>query len=123
MPYPTYTILYVADVAASAAFHGGILGLEPVQDSPTFALFVLPDGHKLGLWRRDGVVPETAAAAGASEMAYVLEDVAAVDRLYAAWSAAGLPLPQAPTDMDFGRTFTALDPDGHRLRVMAMRAL
>ena len=23
----------------------------------------------------------------------------------------------APTDMDFGRTFVALDPDNHRLRV------
>ena len=26
---------------------------------------------------------------------------------------------QAPTDLDFGRTFVALDPDGHRLRVFA----
>jgi hypothetical protein len=24
---------------------------------------------------------------------------------------------QAPADMDFGRTFVALDPDNHRLRV------
>jgi hypothetical protein len=24
---------------------------------------------------------------------------------------------QPPTEMDFGRTFTAADPDGHRLRV------
>jgi hypothetical protein len=26
---------------------------------------------------------------------------------------------QPPTDMDFGRTFVALDPDGDRLRVFA----
>ncbi len=29
----------------------------------------------------------------------------------------GLTIAQAPSDMDFGRTFVALDPDGHRLRV------
>jgi hypothetical protein len=26
---------------------------------------------------------------------------------------------QTPTEMDFGTTFVALDPDGHRLRVFA----
>jgi hypothetical protein len=31
----------------------------------------------------------------------------------------GLPIAQAPTAMDFGPTFVALDPDGHRLRVFA----
>ena len=25
-----------------------------------------------------------------------------------------------PTDLDFGRSFVALDPDGHRLRVYAV---
>ena len=31
----------------------------------------------------------------------------------------GVKILQPPTDMDFGRTFVALDPDGHRLRVFA----
>jgi predicted enzyme related to lactoylglutathione lyase len=26
---------------------------------------------------------------------------------------------QQPTDIDFGRTFVGLDPDGHRLRVFS----
>ncbi len=30
-----------------------------------------------------------------------------------------LPIAQPPTAMDFGLTFVALDPDGHRLRVFA----
>ena len=30
---------------------------------------------------------------------------------------AGLKILQTPTDLDFGRTFVALDPDNHRLRV------
>jgi len=29
---------------------------------------------------------------------------------------------QKPVDMDFGHTFVALDPDGHRLRVFAAAA-
>jgi len=29
---------------------------------------------------------------------------------------------QGPTDMEFGRTFVGLDPDGHRLRIFAPAA-
>jgi predicted enzyme related to lactoylglutathione lyase len=31
----------------------------------------------------------------------------------------GVAIAQKPVEMDFGYTFTALDPDGHRLRVFA----
>ena len=46
-------------------------------------------------------------------------DDAAVRELHADWSARGLTIAQAPTAMDFGFTFVALDPDGHRLRGFA----
>jgi predicted enzyme related to lactoylglutathione lyase len=36
-----------------------------------------------------------------------------------AWKLLGLDIIQEPTKMDFGFTFTAADPDGHRLRVFA----
>lgn len=42
---------------------------------------------------------------------------AEVDRLYEAWKALGVRIEQAPMTAVFGRTFVALDPDGHRLRV------
>ena len=42
---------------------------------------------------------------------------AAVDATHADWKERGLPILQSPTEMDFGRTFVAGDPDGHRLRV------
>ena len=42
-----------------------------------------------------------------------------VDAQHVDWRKRGLPIAQAPTTMDFGRTFVALDPDGHRLRVFA----
>ena len=32
---------------------------------------------------------------------------------------ASLAIAQAPATLDFGHTFVALDPDGHRLRVFA----
>ena len=37
--------------------------------------------------------------------------------IHEAWVSRGVTIAQAPTDLDFGRTFVALDPDGHRLRV------
>ncbi|MGI8766412.1 MAG: VOC family protein, partial [Gemmatimonadaceae bacterium] len=52
--------------------------------------------------------------AGATEICFVEDDV---DGMHAAWVARGIPIAQAPTDLDFGRTFVALDPDGHRVRV------
>jgi predicted enzyme related to lactoylglutathione lyase len=110
------TILYVDSPAASAAFYQRLLGLEPVESSPTFARFVLSSGAGLGLWSRQTVEPAAAAAGGGTELAFIADDV---DAVHAAWTAQGLSVVQPPTAMDFGRTFVALDPDGHRLRVFA----
>jgi catechol 2,3-dioxygenase-like lactoylglutathione lyase family enzyme len=107
-------ILLVADPAASVAFYRDILGLEPTEQSPTFAMFALPSGVALGLWSSATVAPPPASAPGATELCFLEEDV---DGLYAAWAARGIRMAQQPTDMDFGRTFVALDRDGHRVRV------
>ena len=72
----------------------------------------------LGLWRRDGVAPP-AGAPGGGEIAFTVENEAAVEETIARWQALGARIAQAPTRMDFGFTATALDPDGHRLRVFA----
>ena len=117
MPDLSLVILYVEDPAASAAFYADLLGHGPAEASPSFAMFALPSGTGLGLWSRRAVEPAaTAATGGGSELAFTAEDV---DAVHADWAARGLPIAQAPTDMDFGRTFVALDPDGHRLRVFA----
>lgn len=107
-------ILLVADPAASARFYRELLALEPLEESPTFAMFGLTSGIAVGLWSRRTVEPPPAATAGASELCFTEEDV---DGVHAAWAARGVTIAQPPTDMDFGRTFVALDPDGHRLRV------
>jgi predicted enzyme related to lactoylglutathione lyase len=72
----------------------------------------------LGLWRREGVEPK-ATAPGGCEIAVTLADEAAVDAAFADWRGQDVAIAQTPTRMDFGYTFVALDPDGHRLRVFA----
>jgi catechol 2,3-dioxygenase-like lactoylglutathione lyase family enzyme len=114
-----FVILYVDKPAASAAFYSALLQRPPLESSPTFALFALDSGLMLGLWSRHTVEPAAAGRGGASELAFTVADAEALDRRHLDWSLRGLPILQAPTDMDFGRTFVALDPDGHRLRVFA----
>ncbi|MDT8998982.1 VOC family protein [Paucibacter sp. APW11] len=114
---PNFTILYVRDALASASFYTRLLGREPVESAPTFAMFALDGGVMLGLWTRAGVEPAPVVEAGAVELGFVQPDRAAVDALHQRWIEQGLTIAQAPTVMDFGYTFAALDPDGHRLRV------
>ena len=122
MPDPTFVLLYVDDPAASAEFYAGLLGRAPAEASPTFAMFALASGATLGLWSRHTVEPPPAAGGGGAELGFAVADAAAVDATHAEWRARGLAVAQPPAAMDFGRTFVALDPDGHRLRVFAPAA-
>lgn len=112
-----FILLYVDSPVASAHFYADLLGAEPLEQSPTFAMFALPSGVRLGLWSRHTVEPAAAAAGGGGEIATVATSADAVDAVHADWKARGLTILQPPTDLDFGRTFVATDPDGHRLRV------
>jgi catechol 2,3-dioxygenase-like lactoylglutathione lyase family enzyme len=122
MPDFNFLILYVDDPAPSAAFYADLLGAPIVEQSPTFAMLPLRDGVMLGLWSRQGVEPKCAAAAGAGEVAFAVADAGAVETIHADWKRRGLTIAQVPTRMDFGMTFVAVDPDGHRLRVFAPEA-
>jgi predicted enzyme related to lactoylglutathione lyase len=108
-----FILLYVDNPAASGSFYADLLGKAPVEASPTFVMFALDTGVMLGLWSRHTVEP-AATLVGGGELAVTVDDV---DAVHADWRGRGLPIIQEPTDMDFGRTFVALDPDGHRLRV------
>ncbi|MET7247689.1 VOC family protein [Methylobacterium sp. EM32] len=117
MLQPSYTILYVDDPEASGRFYAALLGRAPVEAGPTFVLFAFENGLRLGLWSRHSVVPAATAGGGGTEIAVTVADDAALAATHADWAACGLTILQPPTDADFGRTFLALDPDGHRLRV------
>ncbi len=117
MTDPNFIILYVDSPAASAAFYASLLGRDPIEASPTFAMIMLKPGLMLGLWARPGVQPAATVAGGGAEIAFTVADAAAVAATHDDWLNRGLTILQAPVDLDFGRTFVAVDPDGHRLRV------
>ncbi|CCD94908.1 conserved hypothetical protein [Bradyrhizobium sp. ORS 375] len=117
MPEFSFLILYVDNPPASAAFYADLLGRPVIEQSPTFAMLPLREGVMLGLWSRHTVEPPAAGAPGFSEVAFTVADAGEVARIHDDWKMRGLPIIQAPTRMDFGTTFVALDPDGHRLRV------
>ncbi len=121
MSDPNFVILYVHSPADSAAFYADLLGKPPVEASPNFAMFALDSGVMLGLWAVPDVQP-AATVPGGAEIAFAVDSNATVNALHASWSGRGLKVVQAPTTMDFGHTFVALDPDGHRLRVFAPSA-
>jgi catechol 2,3-dioxygenase-like lactoylglutathione lyase family enzyme len=117
----SFVLLYVDNPPASVAFYADLLGKPPIETSPTFAMLPLNGEVMLGLWSRRTVEP-VASAPGGGEIAFTVADAEAVARTHADWKSRGLPIAQAPTAMDFGQTFVALDPDGHRLRVFAPAA-
>lgn len=119
MTHPDFTILYVDNPQASTEFYKALLGVDPVESSPTFSLFVLANGMKLGLWSRHTVDPKASVTGGGVELAFRVENDAQVDETFAGWKARGVAMLQQPATMEFGYTFTAADPDSHRLRVYA----
>lgn len=117
MKNPNFVLLYVKDPAASAAFYTRLLGRPAVDASENFAMLPLTGDVMLGLWAMADVQPSSVIMGGGSEIGFPAESHAAVDACHREWSAQRLAIAQPPTQMDFGYTFVALDPDGHRLRV------
>ena len=114
-----FVILYVQDPPASADFYSVLLGRPVVERAPTFAMLPLSRGVMLGLWSKHTVEPAAQATGGGAELAITVPSADAMRATHADWSARKLKIAQAPTEMDFGTTFVALDPDGHRIRVFA----
>lgn len=75
--------LYVTGPSASAALYAELLGIEPVEASPTFALFILPSGLALGLWSKDGVQPAPATGGGGSEIGFKADSAGRIDGTHA----------------------------------------
>ncbi len=110
-----YILLAVRDPLKSADLYTQLLGREPVEKAPTFVLYVLPGGLKIGLWLASEMEPKPKSAGGV-EISFTETSPDAVRATHDAWMALGLTIVQEPTQMDFGFTFVAEDPDGHRLR-------
>lgn len=119
MTDPNLILFYVEDPARSSAFYRKLLGRGPVASFPTYAAFAFVNGLNLGLWSTSAANFVSSGTGHRAELAFMVEDEAAVDQLYKTWQAAGVAIEQEPSQAVFGRTFVALDPDGHRLRVCA----
>ncbi|MBC3881979.1 VOC family protein [Undibacterium sp. LX40W] len=119
MRHPNFILLYVDQPIQSAQFYQDLLASAPIEASPGFAMFSLDSGVMLGLWAREHVLPSATGHAGATEIAISLTSKSEVDVLYQDYLAKSIEIAQTPTDLDFGYTFVALDPDGHRIRVFA----
>lgn len=120
MTTPNMTLLYVDSSEKSVVFYRRLLGREPVEFSPTFALFVLSNGFKLAMWSKHTVEPAATAAGGGGEIGFLCEQPQQVDALCQQWRELGVEIIQQPVSLDFGYTFVATDPDGHRLRGYAL---
>jgi predicted enzyme related to lactoylglutathione lyase len=117
MALPHFVPLYVDEPKASAAFYARLLDRQPLESSPNFVMFELSPDLRLGLWARRGVEPTRRGGVDTGELAMEVETNEEVEALCADQRRKGVTILQEPVTMDFGRTFLAADPDGHRLRV------
>ena len=116
---PNSVILYVSDVEASTAFYSRILGHGPIETYPGFSVFALSDDVTLGLQAADEIEPAAEPYVGGTELSLSNVERADIDRLHERWKTLGIPMVLEPTVLEFGYTFVATDPDGHRLRMCA----
>lgn len=121
-PKFSHVILYVRDAHASAEFYVQRLGLPKIEIHPAFAMLGLGGEVMLGLWQKDEVHPKVTVPAGGSELDFTLTDDAEVDKMHKDWEKDGVEIAEKPRKLDFGYAFTALDPDGNRIRVFAPAA-
>lgn len=122
MNHPNFTILYVENPLSSGRFYTELLGIEPIEASPTFVLFLLNNDLMLGLWSRHTVEPAADSGAFGGEIAFRYASYEEIDKIYTDWTARGISNLSKPQTLEFGRSFVAIDPDGHRLRVFSPAA-
>lgn len=116
---PSVIVLYVTDLAISSQFYQDLLGLKPITESPTFHSFTFSNGMSLALKAKNSVVPPAEEENANGELAFTFDNDDKVDELFAAWQHKKINMIFPPTQLPFGYTFVALDPDGQRLRVAA----
>jgi catechol 2,3-dioxygenase-like lactoylglutathione lyase family enzyme len=114
---PSVMVLYVDNIARTCQFYQDLLGIKPIEASVTFHSFKLSNGMSLALKAKHSVVPPTEEKNGYGELAFTVDSNKKVDELFAEWQTKEISIIFPPTQMPFGYTFVALDPDGYRLRV------
>jgi predicted enzyme related to lactoylglutathione lyase len=114
---PTFVALQVRDLERAAAFYETQLGLRRLPSSPPGAIVF--DTSPASFAVREplpGVDLDAATPRPGLGVALWLhaDDAQA---LHDSLAAAGVPVPGAPFDGPFGRTFTFFDPDGYAVTI------
>jgi len=113
---PNLIILYVKDPVLSGQFYEKLLGRKP-EGFPTYQCIELEGGMLLGLWSTQAKDFLSCGTGHRSEIAFQVKNETEVDKLYQSWKVLGVEIEQDMHIAAFGKTFVALDPDGHRIRV------
>lgn len=111
-------VFYVQNLSRSINFYTDITGHQPDEMSPNFAVIDLKSGLKLGLWINNLENQPINYEGCTSELIFEVEQQQ-VEELHHSWKQKNITILQPPTQMDFGYNFIALDPDHHRIRVVA----
>lgn len=116
---PTVIVFYVDKPAISSRFYQDLLGIQPKEHSSTYTSFKLSNGMVIGL--KDKYAQQlNITGNGGCELAFTAGNHKQVDELFLAWQQKGINVIEPPTMVIFGYTFTAIDPDGNRLRVVSL---
>ncbi len=116
---PNLVLFYVKNPAKSEEFYKNLLDTQPIESSPTFAMFIMKTGLRLGLWAKEDI--ERSSNRGGMELSFQVNSNEMVDEIHKQWSDKEISIIQAPTQMDFGYTFVGIDPDEHRLRIFCLK--
>jgi len=116
MNTPNLIILYVKDPISSGQFYEKLLGRKS-EGFPTYQCIELDGGMLLGLWSTTAKDFISSGTGHRSAIAFQVRNEAEVDKLYESWKILGIEIEQDIHMAAFGKTFVALDPDGHRIRV------
>lgn len=116
---PNSLIIYVDDVEKSRKFYQKIFKSDPLETFEEFVVFPLTADCVLGIQSKSGIEPKPQPQFGGFEICMADVTKEEVDSLYQEWKAQGVEFELEPITLEFGYTFVARDPDGHRLRVCA----
>ena len=117
MTAPNLFIVYVTDIERATNFYRDLFEIEPIMITPRYVPFEVAPGVVFALSDRGGEQAGQKTPRSFEVGLMVPGAGAAVDDVFAAWTAKGATVAEEPHDEIYGRTFTITDPDGNPICV------
>ena len=112
-------VLYVENIKTSTEFYTHLFSCEAKALSPTFVSLNFKSGSLLELKQRAETLPPSDITGGGTELSMAASSKENLMQIHEQWKSLGVTFLQPPTELVFGTTFVALDPDKHRIRVFS----